>query len=130
VTRLRAALLAVLIGSCGKLPTTPDGVAFLDVIAPASLTIAIDDTIRFRARALDASGAPLPDVEILWRTPDESIISIDETTGLVTGLTAGIGRVQAVIGVVDPDSKKSKDYLASDLIAVTVSEPAGPATRP
>ncbi len=127
MTRLRAAVIAALIGSCGKLPTTSEGVAFLEVAPPSTLTISVGDTVRFRARALDASGAPIPAVAILWRTPDEAIVSIDETSGLVTGLATGIGRVQAVIGSVDP--KKTKEYLASDFISVTVSEPVGPAAR-
>lgn len=118
MTWLRAAVIAALIGSCGKLPTTPEGVAFLEVASPSSLTIDVGDTVRFRARALDASGAPMPDVVILWRTPDTSIVSLEETTGLVTGLAAGIGRVQAVIGTVDP--KQPKDYLASDFVSLTV----------
>jgi len=126
VTRLRAAVIAALIGSCGTLPTTSEGVAFLEVAPPSTLTITIGDTVRFRARALDASGVPKPEVVILWRTPDEAIISIDETTGLVTGLAAGIGRVQAVIGTV---AANSKQYFASDFVSVTVSEPAGPAAR-
>ena len=127
MTPLRAALIAALIGSCGKLPTTSEGVAFLEVAPPSTRTITIGDTVRFRARALDALGAPIPDVVILWRTPDEAIISVDESTGLVTGLAAGLGRVQAVIGSVDP--KKTKEYFASDFVSLTVSEPAGPAAR-
>ena len=125
MTRLRAAVIAALIGGCGTLPTV-EGVAFLEVAPPSTLTITIGDTVRFRARALDALGAPIPGATILWRTPDEAIISIDEATGLVTGLAAGIGRVQAVIGTVAADSKQ---YFASDFISVTVTAPAGPAAR-
>jgi len=126
VTPLRAALIAALIGGCGKLPTTSEGVAFLEVAPPVTRTITIGDTVRFRARALDVLREPIPDVVILWRTPDEAIISVDEF-GLVTGLAAGIGRVQAVIGTLDP--KKPKESFTSDFVSITVSEPPGTAAR-
>lgn len=129
MSRLRAAVIAALIGGCGTLPTNSEGVAFLEVAPPINRTIGIGDTVRFRARALDALGEAKPEVVIHWQTPDPDIISIGESTGLVTGLAEGTGRVQAVIGTVDPDSKQSKEYFASDLFPVTVSPTAGPAPR-
>jgi uncharacterized protein YjdB len=127
VIPLRAALIAALIGGCGKLPTTSEGVAFLEVAPPLTRSITVGDTVRFRARALDVLGAPIPDVVILWRTPDEAIIDVDESTGLVTGLAAGIGRVQAVIGSLDP--KQPKESFTSDFVSITVIEPPGTAAR-
>lgn len=127
MTRFRAAVIAALIGGCGTLPTTSEGVAFLEVTPPITRTISIGDTVRFRARALDELGEPKPEVVIRWQTPDPDIISLDESTGLVTGLAAGTGRVQAVIGTVD--EKQKTEYFASDLFPVTVSPPAGPAAR-
>jgi hypothetical protein len=113
-------MIAALIGGCGDLPTTSEGVAFLEVVPPLNRTIGIGDTVRFRARALDALGEPKPEVVITWQTPDPDIISIDEF-GLVTGLAAGAGRVQAVIGTVD--EKQKTEYFASDLVSLTVTSP-------
>jgi len=112
VKRLRGALLAALLAGCGKLTTTPDGVAYLEIIAPATLTLDVGATLQFAARALDGNGEPV-DVQLTWRTPDTTI-SVDET-GLVTGLSAGSGRVQAAVG----DSQR----LVSEFLSVTVKEP-------
>lgn len=111
--RFRGALLAALLASCGTLPTTDDGVAFLEIIPPASLNLEVGATLRFVARALDRDGQPV-DVAVTWRTPDTTI-SVDET-GLVTGLSVGTGRVQAVVG----DSQR----LVSEFFSLTVTEPA------
>jgi uncharacterized protein YjdB len=119
VTRFQGALLAALVAGCGTLPTTDDGVAFLDIIPPATLTVEVGDTLRFVARALDRDGQPI-DVPVSWRTPDTTV-SVDDS-GLVTGLVAGTGRVQAAVG----DSER----LVSEFFSVTVKAPvaqAGPA---
>jgi len=116
VTRVAAAALAAVIVGCGSLPTTTEDVAFLEIRPPLSLIVVVGDTLRFGARALDKAGDPI-DVPIHWRTPDTTI-SIGDTTGLVTGLFAGTGRVQAYIG---------DDELVSDFIAVTVQAPVASA---
>lgn len=110
--RLRGALLAALLAGCGKLTTTPDGVAYLEIVSPATLTLDVGATLQFAARALDGNGEPV-DVEITWRTPDTTI-SVD-ATGLVTGLSAGAGRVQAALG--------DNPRLVSDFISLTVKAP-------
>lgn len=111
--QFRGALLAALLAGCGKLPTTTDGVAFLEIVPPTTLTLEVGATLRFVARALDREGQPV-DVQVIWRTPDTTI-SIDET-GLVTGVSAGTGRVQAAVG--------ESERLVSDFISLTVTEPA------
>ncbi len=111
--RFAGAFVAALLAGCGNLPTTDDGVAFLEIIPPATLTLEVGATLRIVARALDRGGQPV-DVPVTWRTPDATV-SIDGT-GLVTGLSVGPGRVQASVG----DSQR----LVSDFIALTVHEPA------
>ena len=112
MTRFQAAFLAALLTGCGSLPTTDEGVAFLEIVPPATLTLEVGATVQFLARALDRDGQPI-DVAIIWRTPD-STISVD-ATGLVTGLSAGPGRVQAAVG--------ESQRLVSELIPLTVTEP-------
>ncbi|MGQ0703258.1 MAG: hypothetical protein ACT4PM_09020 [Gemmatimonadales bacterium] len=104
---------------CGDLPTTSEGVAFLEIEPPPSTTIQVGDTLHFQARTLDRSGNPL-EVLVRWRTPDTTI-TVGETTGLVVGVYAGSGRVQAAVG---------EDELVSDFITVTVQEPPAPALLP
>ncbi len=111
--RFAGALVAALLAGCGNLPTTDDGVAFLEITPPATLTLEVGATLRILARALDRDGRPV-DVPVTWRTPDATV-SIDGT-GLVTGLSVGPGRVQASVG----DSQR----LISEFIALTVKEAA------
>lgn len=110
--RFGGALLGALLAGCGHLPTTSDGVAFLEIIPPQSLTLSVGDTVRIVARALDQDGLPVS-VTINWRTPDTTI-SVDEA-GLVTGLAAGPGRVQAAVG--------ESQVLVSNFIELTVTAP-------
>ena len=110
--RFRGALLGALLAGCGNLPTTSDGVAFLEIIPPATLTLAVGDTVRFIGRALDKDGQPVS-VALTWRTPDTTI-SVD-AAGLVTALAAGPGRVQAAVG--------ESQVLVSNFIELTVTAP-------
>lgn len=100
--------------SCGNLPTTGEGVAFLEILPPSTTTIQVGDSLQFEARTLDQAGNPL-EVLVRWRTPDTTI-TVGDTTGLVIGVFAGTGRVQAVVG---------DDELVSSFVTVTVQ--AGPA---
>ena len=119
-----AALLALLLG-CGNLPTTSDGVAFLEIQPPLSLSLEVGDSLQFVARALDRDGNPL-DVEINWRTPDTTI-SVGTTSGVVTGRFAGSGRIQALIA---SEAGNTKNPLISDFFTVTVKEPPAALRRP
>ena len=111
--RFQGALLAALLAGCGNLPTTDEGVAFLEIIPPATRSLDVGATLRFVARALDRDGQPV-DVAVTWRTPDTTI-RVDDT-GLVTGLSVGTGRVQAAVG----DSQR----LVSEFFSLTVTAPA------
>jgi uncharacterized protein YjdB len=119
VTRSAGVALAALLAGCGSLPTTSEGVAFLQVELPANRTLLVGDTLRLHALALDKSGQPL-DIPVSWRTPDATI-TVDPATGLVTGVAAGTGRVQATVGT---------DELVSDFIALTVKDAATALRRP
>lgn len=119
MTWRRVAVLAAVLCGCGKLPTGDDGAAFLEVTPPATLTLPVGGTLQFTGRALDESGAPLPDVVVHWRTPDGTI-TVGETSGLVTGVSAGTGKVQAFL---------TGDTFVSDFTTVTVTAAAGAAGR-
>ena len=111
MTRSGVAAVAALLGACGRLPTTSEGVALLEIRPPADLTITIGDSLRIGARALDRSGNPL-DVPIHWRTPDTTV-TVGDTSGVVVGIFEGQGRIQAFV-----------DQLVSDFVTVTVAAPA------
>ncbi|HTL05760.1 MAG TPA: hypothetical protein VL241_08445 [Gemmatimonadales bacterium] len=110
--------LAALLAGCASLPTTSEGVAFLQVEQPADRTIDVGGTLQLHAVALDKSGRPL-DVSILWRTPDTTLTV--SATGLVTAVAPDSGRVQAVIG---------DDELVSNFITIIVRDTAAALRRP
>lgn len=90
----RAALLAALVAACGELPTTGDGIAFLQVRVPVPAAVEVGDTLRLAASARTATGDSVP-AAVSWATPDTAF-TIDASTGLVTGRVAGqTGRAQA-----------------------------------
>lgn len=120
MNRLGGLVAAALLFGCGNLPTTSEGVAFLEVLPPALLRIDVGATTQFAARALNRAGAPVEGVVVTWRTPD-STVTVGETSGLVTGVAAGTGRIQAVVG---------QDELVSDFFIVTVNAPVQPGRTP
>lgn len=112
MNRLAAASAAALLLGCGSLPTVTGDVAILEVTPPPSLTVDVDQTLQFSARTLDKNGHEV-EAPVSWHTPDTTI-TIGASTGLVTGITAGTGRVQAMVG-------EDRDHqLVSEFVTVTV----------
>ena len=94
--KARSALLAIpLLLSCTNLTETTNAVVQLQVLAPLITLVEVSDTTRVFARALDRAGNEVP-APIEWLSPDTTL-SVD-STGLVTSLITGTGRVQARTG--------------------------------
>ena len=102
--------LALLLG-CSGLEEAEGGVVALEVRAPLPPIVEVGETVAFEATALDADGNSVP-VPVTWRSPDATL-TVDETTGLVTGVSPGPGRVQASVG-----------SLAGELVTLSVIAPA------
>ncbi|MFL5515164.1 MAG: Ig-like domain-containing protein [Gemmatimonadales bacterium] len=86
-------LLAVL--GCSNLDEGEGGVVALEVEVPVPSTVEVGDTLQLHATALDANGDAV-DAAIRWQAAD-STASVS-ATGLVTGVSPGVGRVQALEG--------------------------------
>jgi hypothetical protein len=102
--------LAILLG-CSSLDEGEAGVVSLEITAPSALSLEVGEQLQLTAVALNADGEAV-DVPVTWRTPDATL-TVDEPTGLVTGVSPGTGRVQAAAG-----------SLSSDLLSLTVLAPA------
>ena len=64
-------------------------------MSPAADTlVALGDTLRLSAEALDANGHVVPDTEFIWQSGDTSIVAVD-STALVTAVTNGSVEVTA-----------------------------------
>lgn len=96
-----------------EVTVTPVAVATVDV-APARQSLVVGGTAQLTATARDATGSPLADRPVVWRSSNPSVVSVTPT-GLVTGNATGSVTVSATSG----------DATAS--ATVTVEAPAAPA---
>jgi uncharacterized protein YjdB len=97
---------------CSNLTEGAGGVVEVEIRQPAITQVAVGDTLRLSARALDRDGNPV-DVPITWLTSDATLTVDDQ--GLVTGVAPGPGEVQAIAG-----------SLASARVSLTVVVAAAP----
>lgn len=79
-----------------------------------AFSVAVGDTVRLTARALNTHGAAVPGAVITWVVIDTGTVgfTLDGATGLVRGTTPGGGRVQARV-----------ENLRSDPLRITVTAP-------
>jgi hypothetical protein len=92
---------------CSNLTEGAGGVVGLEIRAPTLKTVEVGETLPLSARALDKNGDSIA-ADITWRAPDPAL-TVDPQTGVITGVSPGIGRVQAFAG-----------SLASSLVSFTV----------
>src|SRR5687768_13604420 len=95
-----AGLMLVLAAApgCRAITLSEDRVIAL-AIANTAPRLAVGDTLRMTARALNAAGDPVTDVEITWAVVDTGTVGFDlSPSGLITATAPGTGRVQASIG--------------------------------
>jgi hypothetical protein len=78
------------------------------VVAPVSPNIEVGESVQLSAQAFNANGEVV-ETPITWRAADATL-TVGETTGLVTGVSPGTGRVQANTG-----------SLSSDFVSFTVA---------
>lgn len=115
---------ALLLGGCGGLTETEDGVAFLDVLPPAKTTLEVGETVQLVALPLDARGEPV-EAPVRWVSAS-NFLAVEETTGLVTALAEGTGgRVQASTG-----TPPRAIYSEPVTLTVVAPPPAPVAPRP
>jgi hypothetical protein len=104
------------VAACRGLTVDPGRVVALELPAPPA-SLAVGDTVRLAARALNALGAEISDADIDWIVVDTGAVgfTLDGDTGLVTGIAPGTGRVAA-----------QHESLRSDPLRITVTEPLPP----
>jgi len=69
-------------------------VAAVDVI-PEEAEVFIGNAVQFEAVAFDANENPIEGITFSWFTPDPSVASVDEGSGLATGIEAGTATIAA-----------------------------------
>ena len=66
-------------------------------VSPTADTIAVGDTLRLAAEAVDANGQRVEDAEFTWASSDESVATVD-TSGLVRGIAESTASITATAG--------------------------------
>ena len=77
--------------------TTQQRPAEVRVTPSAETLVALGDTVRLSAEALDANGHAIQGAEFTWSSGDESVATVDGT-GLVIAVSNGSASVTAAIG--------------------------------
>ncbi|HEU4800182.1 MAG TPA: hypothetical protein VFS94_06080 [Gemmatimonadales bacterium] len=112
-----AGLLLVALAACSDIAGTDSGVVVLEVIRPDPASVEVGETLQLHSRALDASGAVVPDAVITWASGDTTI-TLDGATGLVTGRFVGPARVQAAEGTLSSQPVTIAVLARADSLAV------------
>lgn len=89
-------LLAVVLAGCSGLDTTDAGIVGLEVSYPRPDTVEVGETIQLVARPLDKNGDSVA-AAVTWASPDTTV-SLDASTGLLTGRAPGPAQIQASVG--------------------------------
>lgn len=67
------------------------------IVAPANDTVAVGDSVRYRAYAIYENGDTVPNAEPVWSTSDPVVASAEAGTGLATGKGEGKATITATI---------------------------------
>jgi hypothetical protein len=86
----------MLVLGCSDLTEGAGGVVELEITSPSPQTIEVGEALPLSARALDKDGNPVS-APLSWRAADATL-TVDEATGVVTGVSPGTGRVQVFAG--------------------------------
>lgn len=85
-----------LAAGCSNLNEVNGGVVALEVTLPAPSIVEVNETLQLSARALNKDGDSVA-AQIVWTAADPTL-TVDASSGLVTGVSPGTGRVQASLG--------------------------------
>lgn len=111
MTRWMLVAAAAVLASCSNLQEVDGGVVALEVTAPDTPLIEVNESLQLSARALDKSGNDVA-APIVWSVADTTL-SVDPASGALTGVAPGPGRVFASVG-----------SLSSAVLSFTVLAPA------
>jgi hypothetical protein len=107
VSRSLAVLALACAAGCSGLDEGDTIAIELRVVSPVSQELEVGGQTQLSAQAFNANG-DVVETPITWRAADPTV-TVEESTGLVTGVSPGTGRVQASTG-----------SLSSDFVSFTV----------
>lgn len=96
MTRALALLLSLAVAGCSGLTESQAGVVGIEVQVPGPDSLEVGESIQLGAKPLDKNGDSAA-VAVTWVSIDPTA-SIDPATGVLSGLSVGTARIQAVVG--------------------------------
>lgn len=129
MSHCRAWLAALAVLGCSSLADSTGGVVALELQLPSPPAVEPGDTLALIGYALDINGDTV-DTPVYWRTLDDTLLTIVDSTGLVTtSRTSGNPRVQARVGTLVSQVVTLTIRPRSDTLRLTVADtitvPAG-----
>ena len=79
-------------GACNDNPPPPSATVARVTISPSPVTLNVGGSVQLHGTAFDALGNPIPDVDFLWDSRNESVLTVN-ANGLVKGLTPGVAAI-------------------------------------
>jgi hypothetical protein len=120
VTRPGWCAALALLGGCSNISAPKGQPVALELSLPVPAAVEQNDTVRLRARALDANGDSVA-ATIVWRSADTTLTMVDSTGLVTTALTSGTGRVQASTGSLRSALTQLTIRPRSDTLALTAA---------
>jgi hypothetical protein len=96
VIRWLAPIAFAFAAGCSNLNEVEGGVVAIEVTLPSPSIIEVNESLQLSARALNKDGDSVA-ATIVWSAADPTL-TVDASTGLLTGVSPGSGRVQASVG--------------------------------
>ena len=86
----------------------------------ADTLVALGDTVRLSAEALDGNGNLVPDAEFTWGSDDESVVTVD-----AAGLVTAAGNGTASITVTSGAASGTASVVVAQVVSSLAVEPTG-----
>ena len=119
MSRWALLLPLLLVPGCSDLTEGAGGVVGLEITTPTDTEIEVGETMALTARALDKDGNTIP-AAVTWRAADPTL-TVDQATGVITGVSPGTGRVQAFAGLLGSNLLAFNVVARADTLIVTDS---------
>ena len=85
-------------------------------VSPEADTLAVGDTVRLSATAIDTNGNAIPDAEFAWSSSDTLVAEVDDS-----GLVRGVGEGMATVSVASAGVEASAAITVADLTRLSLA---------
>ena len=117
MTRWIALVALAFAAGCSNVNEVAGGVVALEVTLPSPPIVEVNESLQLSARALNKNGDSVA-AAIVWNAADPTL-TVDPSTGIVTGVSPGTGRVQASLGTLTSGVLTFSVIAPADTLIIT-----------